>query len=163
MFKNKSLHELMLEDLPSISQQKRLTYRTTHAEVTALYRLINKTIFNNKLLMPELEVAPRCREYWGLCFGSFIRPTARKSNCKIRLMDKWYCRQWLIIVLAHEMCHQYQWDIEGEKRIKKGKDPIMSHGPSFFAFRDKLKAHGISLKSAHSRKRWFKHQNLFKC
>lgn len=163
MFKNKSLHELMLEDLPSISQQKRLTYRTTHAEVTALYRLINKTIFNNKLLMPELEVAPRCREYWGLCFGSFIRPTARKSNCKIRLMDKWYCRQWLIIVLAHEMCHQYQWDVQGIERRKMGKDPIMSHGPSFFVFRDKLKKHGISLKSAHGRKRWFKHQNFFKC
>lgn len=163
MFKNKSLHELMLEDLPSISQQKRLTYRTTHAEVTALYRLINKTIFNNKLLMPELEVAPRCREYWGLCFGSFIRPTARKSNCKIRLMDKWYCRQWLIIVLAHEMCHQYQWDIQGMERLKRGRQPLMSHGPSFFVFRDKLKKYGISLKGAHSKRKWFKHQNLFKC
>jgi hypothetical protein len=162
MFKNKSLHELMLEDLPSISQQKRLTYRTTHAEVTALYRLINKTIFNNKLLMPELEVAPRCREYWGLCFGSFIRPTARKSNCKIRLMDKWYCRQWLIIVLAHEMCHQYQWDIQGMERLKRGKQPLMSHGPSFFVFRDKLKNYGISLKSAHSKRKWFWYQNLFK-
>ena len=26
-----------------------------------------------------------------------------------------------------------------------------------------LKANGISLKSAHGRRRWFKHQNLFKC
>jgi hypothetical protein len=163
MFENKSLHELMLEDLPSISKQKRLSYRTTQEEVTALYKLINKTIFNNKLAIPELEVVPRCREYWGLCFGSYIRPTSSRSNCKIRLMDKWYCRQWLIIVLAHEMCHQYQWDIEGERRIKLGKDPIMSHGPSFFVFRDKLARYGIPLKKWQRMRKWFKTQDVFKC
>ena len=163
MFKNKSLSELMLEDLPSISYQKRLSYRTTHAEVTALYRLINKTIFNNKLPMPEIEVAPRCREYWGLCFGSYVRPTARKSNCKIRLMDKWYCRQWLIIVLAHEMCHQYQWDIIGEKRLKEGKERLMSHGPTFYVFRDKLAKYGIPLKRHHRWRKWLKTQNIFNC
>jgi hypothetical protein len=78
-------------------------------------------------------------------------------------MDKWYSRQWLITVLAHEMCHQYQWDVQGLERLKKGKEPIMSHGPSFFVFRDKLKEHGIALKSAHSKRRWFLHQNMFKC
>jgi hypothetical protein len=153
----------MLEDLPSINKQKRLAYRTTQEEVTALYKLINKTIFNNKLAIPELEVVPRCREYWGLCFGSFIRPTSRRSNCKIRLMDKWFCKQWLITTLAHEMCHQYQWDVIGYQRLKEGRDPLMSHGPSFFVFRDKLAKHGISLKRSHGMRRWFRHQNLFKC
>jgi hypothetical protein len=78
-------------------------------------------------------------------------------------MDKWYCKQWLITVLAHEMCHQYQWDIQGMERLKRGKQPLMSHGPSFFVFRDKLKKHGISLKGAHSKRKWFWYQNLFKC
>ena len=78
-------------------------------------------------------------------------------------MDKWFCRQWLITTLAHEMCHQYQWDIEGEKRLKEGKDRLMSHGPTFFQFRDKLKKHGISLKNAHGQRRWFRHQNFWKC
>jgi len=71
--------------------------------------------------------------------------------------------QWFITTLAHEMCHQYQWDVQGIERRKIGKEPIMSHGPSFFELRDKLKKHGISLKSAHGRKRWFKHQDFFKC
>ena len=78
-------------------------------------------------------------------------------------MDKWYCKQWLITVLAHEMCHQYQWDVQGPKRLKAGKEPMLSHGPSFFVFRDKLAKHGIALKNSHSRRRWFKHQNFFKC
>jgi hypothetical protein len=163
MFNKTTIAELMREELPPITYQKRLCYRTSQAEVIALYKMLNKTIFNNKLIMPEIEVMPRCRKYWGMCFGSIEMPTKTKSFCKIRVMDKWYCRQWLISILAHEMCHQYQWDIQGLQRLNKGKQPIMSHGPSFFVFRDKLAKHGISLKSAHSRKRWFKHQNLFKC
>ena len=163
MFRNASLLELMREELPNIAYQKRLCYRTDYNEVVALYRLINKTVFNNKLEMPIIEVVPRCRKYWGLCIAGFERPANRRSYCRIRLMDKWFCRQWLITTLAHEMCHQYQWDIEGEKREKQGMHRLMSHGPSFFTFREKLKKHGISLKSAHGQRRWFKHQNFWKC
>jgi len=163
MYRKTSIIDLMCEELPPITYQKRLCYRTDRDEVIVLYKMLNRLIFNNKLLMPEIEVMPRCRKYWGMCYGSYDEPTLYKSSCKIRLMDKWYCKQWLITTLAHEMCHQYQWDVQGIERRKIGKEPIMSHGPSFFVFRDKLKAHGISLKSAHGRKRWFKHQNLFKC
>jgi hypothetical protein len=163
MFRKTSIIELMREELPPISYQKRLCYRTDRDEVIVLYKMLNRLIFNNKLLMPEIEVMPRCRKYWGMCYGSYEKTTPYKSSCKILLMDKWYCKQWLITTLAHEMCHQYQWDVQGIERRKNGKEPIMSHGPSFFVFRDKLKKHGISLKSAHGRKRWFKHQNLFKC
>lgn len=163
MFRNTSLKEIMQEELPPIAYQKRLQYRTDYDEVVKLYRMLNKTIFNNKLIMPEIEVMPRCRKYWGMCYGSIQMPTTRKSYCKIRLMDKWYCKQWLITVLAHEMCHQYQWDVIGLQRLSKGKQPIMSHGPSFFVFRDKLKKHGIPLKSAIVRRKWFQHQNMFKC
>lgn len=163
MTKRSELSKLMREPLPSIGYQKRLSYRTNQAEVIELYKIINQACFNNKLNMPEIEVTPRCRKYWGMCYGATTMPTKSKSHCKIRMMDKWYCRQWLITILAHEMCHQYQWDVEGLKRLYRGKEPIMSHGPSFFIFRDKLKKYGICLKSAHSRRRWFLHQNLFKC
>jgi hypothetical protein len=163
MFRKPVLLDMMREELPSIGYQKRLSYRTDYNEVVSLYRLINKTIFNNKLIMPTIEVMPRCRTYWGMCFGSVEMPTNRKSYCKIRLMDKWYCKQWLISTLAHEMCHQYQWDVQGLQRLHQGKEPIMSHGPSFFVYRDKLAKHGISLKRSHSRRKWFKRQDFFKC
>jgi hypothetical protein len=77
-------------------------------------------------------------------------------------MDKWFCMQWFITTLAHEMVHQYQWDIIGPEREQEGKDWLMSHGPSFYQFKDGMKDYNISLKTAHSQRRWFKHQDLFK-
>ena len=162
MFRKANLAELMREELPPIAYQKRLCYRTDYDEVVALYRLINKTIFNNKLIMPEIEVMARCRKYWGMCIGSHDK-LKNGSYCKIELMDKWISPQWMIATLAHEMVHQYQWDIAGPEREAEGLNAIMSHGPSFFQFRDLLKEHNIPLKTAHSQRRWYKHQSLFKC
>jgi len=163
MTKKSELSKLMREPLPSIGYQKRLSYRTNVAEVIELYKIINQACFNNKLNMPEIEVTPRCRKYWGMCYGSFEIVKYRKTYCKIRLMDKWFCKQWLITTLAHEMVHQYQWDIDGTKREREGKNRIMSHGPSFYAHREKLAKHGISLKMGHGQKRWLKHQRFDKC
>jgi hypothetical protein len=163
MFRNQTLKELMALELPAINRQKKLCYRTTYDEAVAIYRMLNKEIFNNQLEMPIIEVMPRCRKYWGMCFGFYERRRGRRSYCKIRLMDKWYCQQWLITTLAHEMCHQYQWDIIGPKREAEGKNRLMSHGASFFVFKEKLAKHGISLKRSHGRRRWFKNQDFWKC
>ena len=54
MFRKPNLAELMREELPPIAYQKRLCYRTDRDEVVALYRLINKTIFNNKFANLQL-------------------------------------------------------------------------------------------------------------
>ncbi len=122
MTKRSELSKLMREPLPSIGYQKRLSYRTNKAEVVELYKLINQACFNNKLNMPEFEVTARCRKYWGMCYASYDIVKYRKTYCKIRLMDKWFCKQWLITTLAHEMVHQYQWDIDGTKREREGKE-----------------------------------------
>lgn len=159
---NSPLIEIMQERLPCISYQKRLGYRTSVKEVEELYKIINHNIFDNKLEMPELVVASRCRKYWGMCYGEAELFDGTQSYCRIKLMDKWFCRQWLVTVLAHEMCHQYQWDIIGPQREELGKMPIMSHGPTFFMYRDRLNNHGISLKRAHSKKKWFMTQDFFK-
>jgi len=165
MPKQSQLSQLMNEELPSLTYQKRLTYRTSYGEVNKLFKIINHEIFNNQLPKPQFEIMPRCRKYWGMCIAPDFNPESpkSKSDCIIRLSDKWFCKQWLITTLAHEMCHQYQWDIESRKRAKIGMDPIMSHGPTFFKFKDKLYRHGISLKKGHRMKRWFKHQNFNKC
>ena len=165
MSKNSQLYRLMGEELPSITYQRKLHYRTNYREVLELFRIINKEIFNEQLPLPEIQVVSRCRTYWGICIAKSVNPdyTHKISTCIIRVSDKWYCKQWLITTLAHEMCHQYQWDIEGINRIKQGKNPLMSHGPSFFMWREKLVKHGIPLKTAHRMRRWFKHQSMFKC
>jgi len=159
------LQWLMTEDLPNISYQRRLRYRTSKREVLALFRLLNKDVFGNALPIPKIEIQSHCREYWGMCtadIGVFAADRT-KSNCTIILSDKWFCKQWLILTLAHEMCHQYQWDVIGHKRIKEGKAPLMSHGPTFFLFKHKLAKYGIPLKRSHRMRRWFTHQNLFRC
>jgi hypothetical protein len=155
------IQTLMENPLPDLGHQKRLTYRTTKDEVIQYFHLLNNGIFEGKMYIPEFEIKKHCRNYWGYCFGYNHEPD--KSNVTIILSDRWYCRQWLITTLAHEMVHQYQWDILGKERVARGLQPLLSHGPTFFNFRDKLKDHGISLKSAHSIQKWFKHQNLFKC
>jgi len=163
MSRKSQLYQLMSENLPNITYQKRLSYRTSRKEVLSLFRLINKEIFNDKLPTPKIEVMARCRRYWGYCIAKNYYPVEGKSNCTIRLSDKWYCKQWLIIVLAHEMCHQYQWDIESLERMQLGREPLMSHGPSFFKFKNKLAKHNIPLNKSMSIKKWFQNQNHWRC
>lgn len=163
MNKDSLLAKMMEKELPDLSSQAKLPYRTSHREVVSLFKLINREVFNDKLPMPEFVILQRTSDYWGICIAKSFVPDGEESVCRIKLSDKWFCKQWLITILAHEMCHQYQYDIDGPKRMRMGLDPIMSHGPSFFKFRSKLSKFGISLKRAHARAKWFKHQNLFKC
>ena len=163
MSRNSELYHLMCHDLPNITYQKRLSYRTSVREVMYLYRLINREVFNDKLPKPKIEVLSNCRKYWGYCIATTYEPKVNKSACLIKLSDKWYCKQWLIITLAHEMCHQYQYDIDGLKRLKEGKEPIITHGPSFFKFKKKLAKYNIPLNRSMSIKKWFLTQNHWKC
>ena len=165
MSRNSRLYYLMSAELPRITHQRRLMYRTSLEEVVYFYQVINEDIFRNRLIMPEITVSPRCRGYWGICQAKSVEPIyyPGESSCTIKLMDKWYCRQWLITTLAHEMCHQFQWDIEGPRRLRRGQEPIMSHGPSFFMHRERLAKHGIPLRRAHRMRHWLKNQKIFEC
>jgi hypothetical protein len=146
------LKELMKTPLPLISYQKRKCYRPTLSEVNETYNLINKYVFNNKLVRPPIELGT-CRTYWGMCHGLY-EETRPGTHCKIKLMDKWFCLQWMVTTLAHEMVHQYEWDI-----LEKD----MTHRQSFFIWRDKLSEFGIDLKTAHRMRRWFRYQDFNKC
>jgi len=157
------LTEMMSSPLPLISEQKRLCYRPTIENTVYTYRCLNHYIFNNELKIPKITLQPRMRDIWGMCRGNYERDKKTKSYCTIQLMDKFYCEQWFLLVLAHEMCHQYQWDIIGDQRREKGINPIMSHGPSFFYFRDELNEFGIPLKTGISIRKWFLTQDFIKC
>jgi hypothetical protein len=156
-----TLPELMSSPLPSLTDQKRLYFRPSVRQVHHVYELINHCVFNNVLHKPRIHLAPRRRNYWGMCIGNvYLQKTG--SFCDIHLMDKWISIQWMVSTIAHEMVHQYQWDIMGPERFNEGKDFLMSHGPSFFMFRDSLAQLDIPLKVAHSQRQWYKHQDLFK-
>jgi hypothetical protein len=152
------------EDLPSIPKQKKHPFRPTITEARRTWRVLNKLCFNNELKMPEFSLHSR-KSWWAMCVSSCGIPKElkTKSNCEIMLSDKWFCRQWFVDTLAHEMAHQYQWDVDGVKRIKEGCKPLMSHGPSFFKHRDAMEKYGLYLKITHKNDKWFKHQCLKKC
>lgn len=156
-----NLCDLMATPLPTKSEQRRMPYRPTKREANRIYDLINQEIFKGQLRRPEIQLG-RIHNAWGWCAGN-ITPLKSGSYCTIKVSDKWFCVQWFIITLAHEMAHQYQWDILGPKRAQQGKDFLMSHGPSFFQHRKRLSKYDIPLKTALRTKRWFKHQNFKYC
>lgn len=148
--------------LPPLYDQKRRSYKTNQKEIKKIYNQLNKKVFNSELILPKIILLNRPKQYFGECKAIFSEPIyTNKSNCVICLSTNWLCQQWLVMILAHEMCHQYQWDIEGLKRIADGRKPIMSHGPSFFKFKPKLKELGIPLKRMYSVDKWLQTQNLF--
>lgn len=154
----------MQSPLPTLTEQKKQLYRPTLRQVRAMYRLLNKVLFNSKLKIPKIELKKRTT-FWGMCMGKgrWGHPYSTGSYCSIVLTNKFYSLHWMITTLAHEMVHQYQWDIYSGQRKKKGKLPIMSHGPSFYAWRKKLAKVGITLKRTYSKKKWFIYQKLDKC
>ena len=155
------IRAIMEAPLPSITYQKRKGFRVGPAEVKYAYKIVNRYVFDNQLRMPEITIGIT-RDYWGMCMGScVVYPTG--SYCRIKLSDKWFCPQWFMNVIAHEMAHQYQWDIDRYDRADNGLEPIMSHGPSFFMWRDRFAQYGLTLKTANGQKRWFDHQDFTKC
>jgi hypothetical protein len=153
-------------ELPSVSVQKRLPYRPSYWEVDTMYKTLNRCVFDNQLTQPEITLG-QWPKYWGMCIWENDRQ--RRSSwgkegtwCNIRLSNKWYSPQWFLVTLAHEMVHQYQWDITRFDEYD-GNHPDGAHGPSFFAWRDELAYWDIPLKTAHRMKKWMRTQNIWKC
>ena len=150
---------IMEAELPSITYQRGKLFRPTIDDAIYSYKIINQYVFNNKLRRPVIELA-QTKKCWGYCLWNDSH-IWNGSWCKIRLNDKWFCPQWFMNTLAHEMVHQYQWDIH---RWQYGlPDKSNGHGPSFFAWREEFAYYGLTLKTSFGQKRWFRHQNFNKC
>ena len=103
----KMLNFWMNEKLPTIAQQKRQPFRPNDAVARKTWRVLNATCFNNELNMPEFTFHAR-KTWWAMCCSDAGKPRPLKSRscCEIQLSDKWFCRQWFVDTLAHEMAHQ---------------------------------------------------------
>ena len=147
---------LMATPLPSIQTQHRGKFRPSKVEIAHIFNLLNTYIFGGKLAYPSIKIRGIEQE-WGWCA---ISPSGK---VKITIAKQLSCVQWFTLILAHEMVHQYQWEVDGPKRTAQNKEPLLNHGPSFFVFRDKLAKYGIPLRKAHCHEKWVKHQDLMKC
>lgn len=159
------IRALMAAPLPSITYQRRKLFRPTEADLLYAYKILNKYIFSNQLRRPLLELG-QTQKCWGYCSWEKDRQYTG-SYCKIKLSNKWFCQQWFLNTLAHEMVHQYQWDIYRWEHLDAFGKPFHTnsggHGPSFFVWRDIFGDFDLTLKTAYGQKRWFKHQNFNKC
>lgn len=159
------IREIMAQPLPGITYQRRKHFRPTDSYVYYTYSLLNRYIFDNKLRRPEITQG-RMIKCWGLCHWHDEEQRSG-TYCTIRLSDKWFCEQWFVNTLAHEMVHQYQWDIYRWEHIDCfGKDIYQNsgaHGPSFYEWRDRFSEYDLKLKVSFGQRRWFKHQDFTKC
>ncbi len=158
------IRKIMAMPLPSLTYQRQRGFRPQDADVIYAYNIINRYVFDNQLRRPEIKQGI-IQKAWGLCEW-FDYDQGNGTNCSIRLSDKWFCPQWFMNTLAHEMIHQYQWDIDRWYKLESGK-PINAsmgaHGPSFYAWRERFEHYDLTLKMAFGQKRWFKHQDFNKC
>jgi hypothetical protein len=122
------------------------SYKTKPKQVNYTYDLINKYIFDGALTKPEI-IIKRPRGYWGMCEGLFDDDDELFFTNAIFLSDNFPYKAMMISALAHEMVHQWQWDILSNQRYQKGKLPIMSHGPSFLKWRKPLSEYFIPLRA----------------
>jgi hypothetical protein len=155
----------MADPLPNLTFQKRKLFRPDDDSINYAYNILNRYLFDNQLRQPEISTG-QPRSAWGLCTW-FDQKQPSGSYCDIWISDKWFCQQWFVNVLAHEMAHQYQWDIyrwEYENQYGcRMYDDSGGHGPSFFMWRDRFAHYGLTLKTSYGQRRWFKYQNLSRC
>lgn len=155
------IRKIMESPLPGLTEQRQQLFRPKLKDITYCYNILNKHIFDNKLNRPKITIG-RLRQAWGECTG-FYAPQRSGSWCTIRLSDKWFCPQWFLNTLAHEMVHQYQWDVISDDLLRFGRNGIMNHGDTFHMWRERFQQYGLSLKASHTVDRWFVHQNFKRC
>lgn len=155
------IRAMMQMPLPSLTEQRRKSYRPSIDEINYTYNVLNRYIFDNELKRPPIALG-QFKGFWGECTGH-EEFTNRGTYCTIKLSDKWFCVQWMVTTVAHEMAHQYEWDVVGEYYESRGKERRMTHHSAFFLCRERMAHYGIDLKSCHRMKKWFKFQDFTKC
>jgi len=149
---------IMQTPLPPIDYQKKRLYAPTETEILELHRLLNEKVFNNQLRVPPLKL--KNMGHFGMCYGH-VATSKIPHHAALALRRRYQCVQWVMLILAHEMAHQYQWEVDGPIRIAEGKKPLLSHGPTFYKFNKTLTAYGIPLRSSYDVPLWLATQNNF--
>ncbi len=91
------------------------------------WNLLNKALFDGKLLPPQKITVKNYRAVHGNCW-----PMAEKGHVHLQINSEFMDRKEFIAILAHEMIHQWQWTDESAK----GK---MTHGDTFWQWESTLK------------------------
>ena len=116
-------------------------FRPTIQDCREVFNQINRQVFYGELKMPNFRLV-YSKAFWGECTGNLEDNT----KCLIKMNKSFLSRRLFINTLAHEMVHQWEW-LHYEN---------MTHGKTFFIWRDMLSTFNITL-SRHYR---IKHYRL---
>jgi len=123
------LQKIMAKPIPNRAEYWRNEYRPTQQKVTHTYNALNKSLFKDRLKRPCIVVGQQ-RNVWG--WANLLDD----YRVHMGLSDKYPCEQFFVAVLAHEMIHQWQWEVDAPKRRKKGLRYQTAHGENFQAWKD---------------------------
>jgi hypothetical protein len=159
------IRAIMAQPLPSITYQRLKSFRPSYADINYAYNLINKYVFDGVLDKPKITQRT-IHKAWGFCSWE-LKQQPTGSWTQIHIYNKWFCPQWFMNTLAHEMVHQYQWDIYRWEHLDYYGRPMFegsgAHGPSFYMFCDRFEQYDLCLKRSFGQKRWFKYQDFSRC
>jgi hypothetical protein len=127
--KMNTLERMMAKPIPNRAEYWRNEYRPTRQKIALTYNLLNKTFFKDKLERPTIQVY-RQRECWG--WANLLD----NYRVDMGLNHRYPCEQFFIGVLAHEMIHQWQWEVDAPWRRKNGIRIQTCHGENFIAWKD---------------------------
>ncbi len=118
--------------------QGREQFVATKEHAQMVWHALNHAVFGGVLQYPEkmiIQDRPTW-DFWGECEG-WQRGSrwGQHYTRAIRLQKIHPSPKRFIDVMAHEMVHQYEWERQG----------TMTHGKTFWAWKDKLAEKGIPL------------------
>lgn len=104
---------------------------------------LNSSVFDGKLTPPvRFELQALRGEDAGWCLP--WRPNSKKRRVRIGITTNVWGRKEFLCILAHEMVHQWEWEILGKW------EPNVAHGTRFFSWREKLKQRaGLPLETVY--------------
>ena len=147
----------MQAPLPSKIKQRKRCFIPDKELGRYVYAALNNAIFEDKLSKNTAIMYRRLAHTWGLCTQFEPDLPGGSRYCKIRLDYRFFCVQWFVTILAHEMVHAYQWEV-----LQCGLDCSEDHNETFYAFVDPLKEVGIPLKEQYNVIEWFATQDIIK-
>jgi hypothetical protein len=113
-------------------------FKPTQLQIIRAYGMINQCIFGNALIRPVLKTR-YMNDAYGMCYAILCdgkEPKIKPYCQRIVLTPRFESKKHFIEVLAHEMVHQYQAEMQNR----------MDHGRTFWAWREKFARFGIRLR-----------------
>ena len=121
-------------------------YKPTTDECQKVHNLLNKNVFDGMLKKTRFNIR-NMGDVWAMCDGRFDIKSEKFFTEQILLHNKFPHKAMFVTAVAHEMVHQWQWEVYSAERHEQGKGFIMSHGPSFRKWKKALGKYLIPLRT----------------